>query len=145
MKITVLEKEYNIPEEFINRFFINKKWKSLKSTNKDVVYTSICVLDANALFSLQRWLKTITWRINVQLDSLSDVKEYAKEATVQKRELTKELREMEKFLLDIHKLAGIKLTKLDNVSEMNLFIDADGKVVVFDDRHFFKHLKEVVE
>lgn len=98
MKITVLEKEYDIPEEFINRFFINKKWKDLKGINKDVVYTSICVLDANSVFSLQRWLKTIKWRINVQLDSLSDVKEYAKEATAQRKELVKEYRNVEKFL-----------------------------------------------
>lgn len=145
MKITVLEKEYDIPEEFINRFFINKKWKDLKGINKDVVYTSICVLDANSMFSLQRWLKTIKWRINVQLDSLSDVEEYAKEATAQRKELVKEYRNVEKFLFDVCKLADIKILKLENIPEMNLFVDEKGDVVVFEDKYYAKHLKEVIE
>lgn len=143
MKITVLEKEYDIPEEFISRFFINKKWKDLKDSNKDTIYTSICILNANALFSLQRWLKTIKWRINVQLDSLSDVKEYAKEATAQRRELVKEYRNVEKFLFDVCKLTDIKILKLENIPEMNLFVDEKGDVVIFEDKYYAKYLKEV--
>lgn len=143
MKITVLEKEYNIPEELVNRLKINKRWFNSKDSDNTFVYTSICVIDASALFSLQRWLKDTRWRVNVQLDALSDIKEYAKEATAQRRALIKELREMEKFLLAVHSAADIKLTKVEDIKEMNLFVDKDGKVVVFKDKYYFKYLKEV--
>lgn len=100
MIIEVLGKEYDLPESLIKVLRINKVMKDMKSGD---IYKSIVVMDETSVKVVNKWLNTMKWDINVRQDSYSKVKEYQAEAQMKKMALTKELRNVERFLIDVYK------------------------------------------
>ena len=129
--------DMELPERIKGRLRVGKIFED----QNGVRYTCLGVIDDSGLFVLNKWFNDTIWEVNVRLDSFCKQKEYAKESREKQIKLTKEMRNVEKYLTTLYdddKYNG----SIKKIIVMRTMSDEREEIEV-GELTFRKHFKEV--